>query len=640
MQFELTASFQPSPGQQAAVNQLVENLSKKEKQTLLGITGSGKTFVMANVIQRLQKPTLIIAHNKTLAAQLYAELKELFPRNRVEYFISFYDYYQPESYMPTTDTYIEKDSSVNIQIEKMRMHAVSSVVSRNDTIIVASISCIYSLGNPEDFKTMAIELQTGKPMTRTQLIHALVDIQYERNDMVLEPGRFRVRGDTVDVIPAYENNILRIELEGNTIKKIKEINALTGDTKNTVDKTTLYPARQYVVPEEKQQCALQQVRQELEEQLPKLPPLEAQRLKQRTNYDLEMIKEIGFCNGMENYSRHFDGRNPGEPPFTLIDYFPKDYVLIIDESHQTIPQARAMYNGDYARKKNLVDFGFRLPSAFDNRPLKFQEFERKMGKTLFVSATPAEYELDLSGPPVELITRPTGLLDPNVELHPTQGQMQHLMREAKKTITEGNRILVTTLTKRMAEDLTDYLVKEGFKVRYMHSDVDSLDRIELIRQLRVGEFDILVGINLLREGLDIPEVATIFILDADKEGFLRDERSLIQTIGRASRNINGRVILYGDIKTLSIKRAMQITKYRRAFQTRFNKAHGITPQTIVKKVTQKEGTIKGIKHLAKTDVQRRIIELDAEMRQAAERLDFERAIQLRDTIREMQQASA
>jgi len=395
-----------------------------------------------------------------------------------------------------------------------------------------------------------------------------------------------------------------------------------------------------VVPEEKQQCALQQVRQELEEQLPKLPPLEAQRLKQRTNYDLEMIKEIGFCNGMENYSRHFDGRNPGEPPFTLIDYFPKDYVLIIDESHQTIPQARAMYNGDYARKKNLVDFGFRLPSAFDNRPLKFQEFERKMGKTLFVSATPAEYELHLSGPPVELITRPTGLLDPNVELHPTQGQMQHLMREAKKTITEGNRILVTTLTKRMAEDLTDYLVKEGFQVRYMHSDVDSLDRIELIRQLRVGEFDILVGINLLREGLDIPEVATIFILDADKEGFLRDERSLIQTIGRASRNINGRVILYGDIKTLSIKRAMQITKYRRAFQTRFNKAHGITPQTIVKKVTQKEGTIKGIKHLAKTDVQRRIIELDAEMRQAAERLDFERAIQLRDTIREMQQASA
>ena len=635
MQFQLTAPFQPSLGQQTAVNKLVENFSKKQKQTLLGITGSGKTFVMANLIQKLQKPTLIIAHNKTLAAQLYAELKELFPNNRVEYFISFYDYYQPESYMPTTDTYIEKDSSVNEQIEKMRMHAVSSIVSRNDTIIVASISCIYSLGNPEDFRTMAIKLQTGNPMNRSQLIHALVDAQYERNDVVLEPGRFRVRGDVIDVIPAYENDILRIELEGNKIARIKEINALTADKKNTVDKITLYPARQYVVPEEKQQRALQQIQDELQEQLPKLPPLEAQRLKQRTNYDLEMIKEIGFCSGMENYSRHFDGRNPGKPPFTLMDYFPEDYLLIIDESHQTIPQARAMYNGDYARKKNLIDFGFRLPSAFDNRPLKFQEFEQKMRKTLFVSATPAEYELNLSGSPVELITRPTGLLDPEVEMHPTNGQMQHLMQEAKKTIEQGNRILVTTLTKRMAEDLTDYLVKENFRVRYMHSEVDSLDRIEIIRQLRVGEFDILVGINLLREGLDLPEVATIFILDADKESFLRDERSLIQTIGRASRNVNGRVILYADEETKSIRRAMEITKYRRVFQTRFNKTHGITPQTIVKKISQKEGAIKGIKHLAKSDVQRQIVEFDAEMRGAVERLDFERAIQLRDTIREL-----
>jgi len=638
MQFQLNAPFQPSPGQQTTVDKLVENFSKKQKQTLLGITGSGKTFVMANLIQKLQKPTLIIAHNKTLAAQLYAELKELFPNNRVEYFISFYDYYQPESYMPTTDTYIEKDSSVNDQIEKMRMHAVSSIVSRNDTIIVASISCIYSLGNPEDFRTMAIQLQTGSPMARTQLIHALVDAQYERNNIVLEPGRFRVRGDTVDIIPAYENDILRIELENNKIARIKEINAITADTKNAVDRITLYPARQYVVPEEKQQRALHQILLELEEQLPRLPPLEAQRLKQRTNYDLEMIKEIGFCSGMENYSRHFDGRNPNEPPFTLMDYFPQDYLLIIDESHQTIPQARAMYNGDYARKKNLVDFGFRLPSAFDNRPLKFQEFEQKTRKTLFVSATPAEYELQLSGPPVELITRPTGLLDPEVEIHPSNGQMQHLMQEAKKTITQGNRILVTTLTKRMAEDLTDYLVKENFRVRYMHSEVDSLDRIEIIRQLRVGEFDILVGINLLREGLDIPEVATIFILDADKESFLRDERSLIQTIGRASRNVNGRVILYADEETQSIKRAMEITKYRRDFQTRFNQTHGITPQTIVKKISQKEGTIRGIKHLAKSDVQRQIIEFDAEMREAAERLDFERAIQLRDAIRELSQS--
>ena len=620
------------------MSKLVENFSKKEKQTLLGITGSGKTFVMANLIQRLQKPTLIIAHNKTLAAQLYAELKELFPHNRVEYFISFYDYYQPESYMPTNDMYIEKDSSVNFQIEKMRMHAVSSIVSRTDTIIVASISCIFSLGNPEDFKTMALKLQIAKPMTRTQLIHALVDMQYKRNDMVLEPGRFRVRGTTVDVIASYENDILRIELEGNSIKKIKEVNALTGDVKTAVDQITLYPAKQYVVPEEKQYRALQQIRQELEERLLKLPPLEAQRLKQRTNYDLEMIQEIGFCSGMENYSRHFDGRNSGEPPFTLMDYFPKDYLLIIDESHQTIPQARAMYNGDYARKKNLVDFGFRLPSAFDNRPLRFEEFEQKMGKTLFVSATPAEYELQLSGAPVELITRPTGLLDPKVELHPIEGQMQHLMQEARKTIVHGNRVLVTTLTKRMAEDLTDYLVKEGFRVRYMHSEVDSLERIELMRQLRVGEFDILVGINLLREGLDIPEVATIFILDADKEGFLRDQRSLIQTIGRAARNVDGRVVLYADVKTQSIKRAIKITKYRRAFQMRFNRVHGITPKTIVKKVSQKEGAIKGIKHLAKSDVQRRIIEFDAEMREAAERLDFERAIKLRDAIRELTQS--
>jgi len=638
MQFQLTAPFQRSPGQQIAVNQLVKNFSEKEKQTLLGITGSGKTFVMANLIQRLQKPTLIIAHNKTLAAQLFAELKEYFPRNRVEYFISFYDYYQPESYLPTKDMYIEKDSSVNAQIEKMRMQAVSSIVSRNDTIIVASISCIYSLGNPDDFKAMAIELQIGQLTTRKQLIHALVDMQYNRNDIALEPGTFRVRGDTVDVIPSYENDILRVELEGTRVKKIKEVNAITGETKGVIDEVTLYPARQYVVPELKQQRALQQIQRELEEQLPRLPPLEAQRLKQRTNYDLEMIREVGFCSGMENYSRHFDGRNSGEPPFTLMDYFPQDHLLIIDESHQTIPQARAMYNGDYARKKNLVDYGFRLPSAFDNRPLKFEEFEQKMGKTLFVSATPAEYELQLSGAPVELITRPTGLLDPLVKLHPIEGQMQHLMQEAKETIVQGNRILVTTLTKRMAEDLTDYLVKEGFRVRYMHSEVDSLDRIELVRQLRIGDYDILVGINLLREGLDIPEVATIFILDADKEGFLRDERSLIQTIGRAARNVDGKVVLYADVKTQSIKKAMETTQYRRKFQMRFNRIHSITPKTIMKKITEKERIIKGIKHMAKTDIQRQIIEFDAEMKDAAERLDFERAIQLRDAIRDLVQS--
>ena len=632
MQFELVSPFKISSGQETAVEKLVANFVKKDKQTLLGITGSGKTFVMANTINKLQKPTLIIAHNKILAAQLYAELKEYFPNNRVEFFISFYDYYQPESYLPTTDMYIEKDSTVNEQIEKMRMHAVSSIVSRNDTIIVASISCIYSLGNPEDFKSMAVELEVGKQMTRLELIHALVEMQYERNDMVLEAGRFRVRGDVVDIVPAYENDILRIELSGNKVGKIKEVNLLTGDVKVTLDRLTLYPARQYVVPEEKHALALELIQQELEERLQNLPPLEAQRLKQRTNYDLEMIKELGFCSGMENYSRHFDGRKSGEPPFTLMDYFPKDYLLIIDESHQTIPQSRAMYNGDYSRKKSLIDFGFRLPSAFDNRPLKFEEFEKKMGKTLFVSATPAEYELEKSGPPVELITRPTGLLDPEVEVHPIDGQMQHLMQEAQKTIGQGRRVLVTTLTKRMAEDLADYLVKEGFRVRYMHSEIDSLDRIELVRQLRIGDFDILVGINLLREGLDIPEVATIFILDADKEGFLRDERSLIQTIGRAARNENGKVILYADIQTRSIKRAIEITNYRRKLQKRYNEVHGITPKTIIKSVSEKEGVIKGSKHLAKSDVARQIIELDAQMREAAEKLDFEKAIELRDAI--------
>jgi excinuclease ABC subunit B len=640
MQFELVAPYNMSPGQEIAVDQLTKNFSAKDKQTLLGITGSGKTFVMANLINMLQRPTLILAHNKTLAAQLYGELKELFPHNRVEYFISFYDFYQPESYLPAQDMYIEKDSDVNEQIEKMRMHAVSSIVSRNDTIIVASISCIYSLGNPEDFRNMSAHLKVGTQISRSQLIHGLVDMQYERNDMVLEPGRFRVRGETVDVVPSYENDILRVELEGDRIKKIKEVNNLNGDVKVSVDEVTLYPARQYVVPEEKHALALEAIKQEMEKRIIELPPLEAHRLKQRTNYDLEMIKEIGYCSGMENYSRHFDGRKPGVPPFTLIDYFPKNFLLIIDESHQTIPQARAMYNGDYSRKKNLVDFGFRLPSALDNRPLKFEEFEAKMGKVLFVSATPAEYELVKSGPPVELITRPTGLLDPEVEMRPIEGQMQNLMVEAKQTIKRGDRILITTLTKRMAEDLADYLSKEGFRVRYMHSDIDSLDRIELVRQLRVGDYDILVGINLLREGLDIPEVATIFILDADKEGFLRDERSLIQTIGRAARNVNGKVILYADVETESIRRAIEITYYRRSFQKRYNQEHGITPSTIIKSVSRKEGVIKGTKHLPKSDMRRRIIELDAQMREAAEKLDFERAIELRDTIADLNKALA
>jgi excinuclease ABC subunit B len=635
MRFELKAPYKISPGQTQAVEKIVSGFSKFDKQTLLGITGSGKTFVMANVIQRLQKPTLIIAHNKTLAAQLYTELKELFPANRVEYFVSYYDYYQPESYMPTTDTYIEKDSSVNEEIEKMRLHAVSSLISRKDTIVVASISCIYGIGDPKDFRNMSVVLKEGASILRQKLLHSLVDIQYERNDKVLEPGRFRVRGDTVDVIPAYEDNIVRTEIEDGRIKSIKEVNLLTGDTVGRIGETVVYPARQYVVPPEKQQAALEKIKAELAAQLPKLPALEAQRLEKRVKYDLEMIREMGYCSGIENYSRHFDGRRPGEPPYVLIDYFPKDFLLIIDESHQTIPQSRAMYNGDRMRKKNLVDFGFRLPSAYDNRPLKFEEFEAKMGTTLFVSATPAEYELERSKQEVELITRPTGLLDPQVEVRPIEGQMRYLMEHARQTIAKGNRILITTLTKRMAEDLTDYLAKEGFRVRYLHSEIESLQRIELIRQLRAGEFDILVGINLLREGLDIPEVGAIFILDADKEGFLRDERSLIQTIGRASRNVDGRVVLFADKMTRSIKGAVAVTGRRRELQMAYNRKYGITPRTIVKKIGEKKGSVRGIKHLGRSDVERELISMDAEMKRCAENLQFEKAIEIRDQIEEM-----
>ncbi len=638
MKFKLNSLYKPSIGQQKAISELTTNFRVLKKQTLLGITGSGKTFVMANLIEALQKPTLIIAHNKTLAAQLFTEFKDLFPENRVEYFISYYDYYQPESYLPTTDTYIEKDSSVNVAIEKMRLHAVSSLISRNDTIVVASISCIYSLGNPDDFRKMAVPLIKGEKLKRSDLLKALLAIQYERNDTALAAGKFRVRGDVIDIIPAYENNILRITLEENSVQSVKEIDPLTGDLISQIDKTVLYPAKQYVIPEDKKQRALKMIRAELEIHLPTLQPLEAQRLKQRIEYDLEMIAELGYCSGIENYSRCFENRNAGEPPCTLMDYFGDDYLLIIDESHQTLPQSRAMYNGDFARKKNLVDFGFRLPSAFDNRPLKFDEFESKMQTTLFVSATPALYELEKSQNIVELIIRPTGLLDPEIFVHPISGQMPHLIEQAKIVIERGERVLITTLTKRMAEDLTDYLAKEMLKVRYLHSDVDSLERIELIRQLRAGEYDILVGINLLREGLDLPEVSLVAILDADKEGFLRDERSLIQTIGRAARNSNGKVILFADKITGSIERAMEITKNRRAAQIAHNEKYGITPQTIIKSVAEKKGEIKGTKHLGKVDIERQLIELDAQMRISAAKLDFEKAIELRDRIAQLKKS--
>jgi len=640
MKFKLNAPYAPSIGQQEAILKLTANFEKSKKQTLLGITGSGKTFVMANVIEKLQKPTLIIAHNKTLAAQLFTEIKELFPQNRVEYFISYYDYYQPESYLPTTDTYIEKDSSVNVAIEKKRLHAVSSLISRNDTIVVASISCIYSLGNPDDFRKMAVPLIKGEKLKRTDLLKALLAIQYERNDTALAAGKFRVRGDVVDIIPAYENNILRVTLEENVVQSVKEIDPLTGDLISQIDKTVLYPAKQYVIPEDKKQRALALIRAELESHLPTLQPLEAQRLKQRIEYDLEMIEELGYCSGIENYSRCFEDRKAGEPPCTLMDYFGDDYLLIIDESHQTLPQSRAMFNGDYARKKNLVDFGFRLPSAFDNRPLKFDEFESKMQTTLFVSATPADYELEKSQNVVELIIRPTGLLDPEIFVHPISGQMVHLIEQAKMVIERGERVLITTLTKKMAEDLTDYLAKEMLKVRYLHSDVDSLERIELIRQLRAGDYDILVGINLLREGLDLPEVSLVAILDADKEGFLRDERSLIQTIGRAARNSNGKVLLFADKITGSMQRAMEITKNRRAAQIAHNEKYGITPQTIIKSVAEKKTDIKGTKHLGKVDIERQLIELDAQMRISAAQLDFETAIELRDKIAQLKKITA
>ena len=635
MKFALKSSYKTSPGQEQAISEIVSGFSQFKKETLLGITGSGKTFVMANVIQKLQKPTLIIAHNKTLAAQLYTELSEFFPENRVEYFVSYYDYYQPESYIPTTDTYIEKDSAVNEQIEKMRLHAVSSLLSRKDTIVVASISCIYGIGNPDDFMKMSVHLRKNAGMSRKALLSSLVEIQYRRNDQNLEPGKFRVRGDTIDVIPAYESNIIRMELDGETIGSIKEIDSLTGDVVTSIDDIIIYPARQFVVPPEKHQAAIESIKQELAQQLPRLGALEAQRLERRVKYDLEMIKEMGYTSGIENYSRHFDGRSPGQPPHVLIDYFPKDFLMIIDESHQTIPQARAMYNGDFMRKKNLVDFGFRLPSAFDNRPLKFEEFEAKMGTTLFVSATPAQYELGKSGRKVDLITRPTGLLDPLVEVRKMEGQMKYLMELSKATIAMNNRVLITTLTKRSAEDLTDYLAKEGFKVRYLHSEIESLERIELIRQLRAKEFDILVGINLLREGLDIPEVGTIFILDADKEGFLRDARSLIQTIGRAARNVDGRVVLFADSMTDSMKESIQITQQRRLAQMKYNKKYNIIPKTIVKKIEAKRGDMKGVKHLGRSDIQKELAKMDAQMKVFAENLEFEKAIEMRDRIEDM-----
>lgn len=636
--FKLVSDFSPAGSQPEAIGKLAEGSAKSEQlQTLLGVTGSGKTFTIANVIERHQKPVLVLAHNKTLAAQLYNEFREFFPENRVEYFVSYYDYYQPESYIPSKDQYIEKDAQINPKIEQMRLAATASLLSRTDVIVVASVSAIYGLGNPENFENLGFELKIGDRIKRNDLLMKLVDILFERNDTELMPGRFRVRGDTIDLIPGYFNNIIRIELFGDEVDRISEVDKNTGELLEKMKYFFVYPARHYVIPEDEKAAAIAAIKAELEERLPELRPLEAHRLRQRTLYDMEMIEETGSCKGIENYSRHFDGRAEGEKPFCLLDYFPEDFLLVVDESHQTLPQVRGMYNGDRSRKTSLIDYGFRLPSAFDNRPLIFSEFEEYMKNVIFVSATPGVYEEDHSSRVVEQIIRPTGLVDPLVEVRPVKGQMTDILEEIGKTIEKGDRVLLTTLTKKLAEELTEFLASKEIKTRYLHSDIKTIERTEIIRELRLGKFDVLVGINLLREGLDIPEVGFIGILDADKEGFLRDSRSLIQIIGRAARNANSHVVLYANRLTDSIKNAVSETERRRNKQVEFNRAHGIVPVTIKKPVKEKEVDIKDIRHVPKTEIPNLIIELEAEMDAAAESLDFERAIVLRDRINKIRE---
>ncbi len=639
MKFKLVSDFEPKGSQPEAIKQLCAGLENnhKSRQTLLGVTGSGKTFTIAHVINHIQKPTLVIAHNKTLAAQLYHEFKDFFPENRVEFFVSYYDYYQPESYIPQSDQYIEKDSQINPKIEMMRLAATASLASRKDVIVVASVSCIYSVGNPENFRNMGFELSVGQHIERDDLLRKLLDIQYERNEMELAPGRFRVKGDTIDFVPGYFNNIIRIELFGDQIERVTEIDKTTGDIKEQHKYFFIYPASQFVIPKEQIAHALEGIQKELEERLPQLDMVEAHRLKQRTLYDIEMIRETGFCKGIENYSSFFDNRAKGQKPFCLLDYFGDDFLIVIDESHQTIPQCHGMYRGDYSRKKNLVDYGFRLPSAFDNRPLMYHEFEEYLlnQSTIFVSATPAEYERTISSQVVEQIIRPTGLVDPRVEVRPIKGQMTDLLNEIANTIKRGHRVLVTTLTKKLAEELTEYLAEKNIKTRYMHSEVDTIERTEIIRQLRLGKFDVLVGINLLREGLDIPEIGFIGILDADKEGFLRDTRSLIQIIGRAARNMDSHVVLYADKSTDSITNALSETERRRTLQIEYNKQHNIQPQTIIKPIREQEVELTDTKHIPKKNIPNFIHEAEREMKLAADRLEFERAIYLREKVKEL-----
>jgi excinuclease ABC subunit B len=635
-EFQLVATFPPAGSQPEAIAQLNDGLADHARlQTLLGVTGSGKTFTMANVIAAANKPTLVIAHNKTLAAQLHQEFCDFFPKNRVEYFVSYYDYYQPESYIPAKDQYIEKDSAINPKIEMLRLSATASLSCRRDVIVVASISCIFGLGNPENFRNLGFDLSIGQKITRNEIMSRLLDIQFERNDIDLGPGRFRVKGDTIDIVPGYYNDIIRIELFGNEIERITEVDKNTGAKKEAMKYFYVYPARHFVTTESAQKAAITTIKEELDETLPTLGLVEAHRLRQRTNFDLEMIQETGSCKGIENYSRHFDGRKAGEKPYCLLDYFPDDFLMIIDESHQTIPQLHGMYNGDRSRKETLVNYGFRLPSALDNRPLKFHEFEQYMSQVIFVSATPGPYELKHSTQLVEQIIRPTGLVDPAVEVRPIEGQTLDVISEVNRTIARGDRVLVTTLTKKLAEELSDYLADHGIRTRYLHSEIQTLERTEIIRELRLGKFDVLVGINLLREGLDIPEVGFIGILDADKEGFLRDTRSLIQIIGRAARNVNAKVVLYADSMTDSMKAAISETKRRREMQIAYNEEHHIVPQTIIKPVKEKEVEIKDTKHVPRAEIPNVVIELEKQMRDAADNLDFERAIALRDQVKKL-----
>jgi excinuclease ABC subunit B len=634
--FQLASGFAPAGSQPGAIRKLIDGLENNDQyQTLLGVTGSGKTFTMANVIAAGNRPTLVLAHNKTLAAQLYQEFCDFFPHNRVEYFVSYYDYYQPESYIPSKDQYIEKDSAINPKIEMLRLSATASLSYRRDVIIVSSVSCIFGLGNPENFRNMGFELSVGQKITRNDIMSRLIDILFERNDLELMPGRFRVKGDIIDIVPGYFNNIIRIEMFGDEIERIREIDKNTGAKKEEMKYFYVYPARHFVTPEGARKTAIASIRRELDEVLPTLGMIEAHRLEQRTNFDLEMIEETGSCKGIENYSRHFDGRKAGEKPYCLLDYFPDDFLMFIDESHQTIPQLHGMYNGDRSRKKALIDYGFRLPSAYDNRPLKFHEFEQYMCNAVFVSATPGDYELKKSARLVEQIIRPTGLVDPQVEVRPIEGQTDDVIKEVMATTGRGDRVLVTTLTKKLAEELSEFLADQGIRTRYLHSEIETLERSEIIRELRLGKFDVLVGINLLREGLDIPEVGFIGILDADKEGFLRDARSLIQIIGRAARNINAKVVLYADVMTDSMKRAIAETKRRRDLQVAYNTEHGITPMTIRKPVKEKEVEIRDTRHVPRTEIPNVVIELEKQMRDAADGLDFERAIALREQVKKL-----